>query len=147
MSGSPGYTVIRPDGDVSRLRDPDKELRESVPCSFFPKHFTDENVTNWVPVASGRWSWSDHITLGEGRACLKGLEGLLCDPGNHHSRIFSLMDNRPWAGAAAKGRSQSPGVNFLCRRRAALCLGIGTQLLLPWTETSRMLADWLSCLQ
>ena len=144
VAGSPGYTVIRPDGDVSRLRDPNKELRRAIPCSFVPQHFTDESVTTWTPLRSGRWAWGDHITLGEGRACLKGLDGLMCDPANHHTRVFSLMDNRPWSGAAAKGRSQSPAVNYLCRRRAALCLGTGAQLLLPWTETSRMPADWLS---
>ena len=53
VAGSPGYTVIRPDGDVSRLRDPNKELRRAVPCSSVPRQFTDESVTTWTPLCSG----------------------------------------------------------------------------------------------
>ena len=144
VSGCTGYTVVRADGDMSRLMQPDKELRRATPVSFVPRRLTDEAETVWHAVASGRWKWPDHVTLGEGRSCLKLVEGMACQAEHHGSRVFSLQDNRPWAGAVGKGRSQSSGINYLCRRRAGICLAGDILLYLPWAETCRMPADWLS---
>ena len=99
---------------------------------------------NWIPVSWGRWKWADHITLGEGRASLRGLEALSCCSRAHRHVVISLQDNMSWHGAAAKGRSPSAPLNFLLRRRAALAIATEIRMLLPWVQTAKQPADWLT---
>ena len=75
---------------------------------------------------------------------VKMLDLMVRAPRCHRHRLLSLQDNRPVAGSFAKGRSPAFGLNRLCRQRAALTLASEVQLLLPWIESHRMPADWLS---
>ena len=98
----------------------------------------------WRPLLWGRWAVADHITLGDSRTVVKLLALLASDFNWHRSRIISLQDNRPTAGALTKGRSAAPALNLLCRQKAAYGLAAQIQVLLPWVESSKMPADDLS---
>ena len=139
----PGFTVAKLNGDTSGLKRPDRELRAQQPVSCLPPRLLDQKLT-WHPIASGRWAWRDHITLGEGRATLKLLARLAASPGAHAHCTISLEDNLAWGGAAAKGRSSARVVNRLCRKMAALCIGARIRAFLPWVDSPSMPADELS---
>ena len=140
----PRWTVTRLNGSLGNLRDPAKELRARVPFSRVPKDLLAPHALEWVPLAWGRWKRPDPIVLGEGRGMLKLLEALAVWPGAHRSKAQSLQDNAAWAGAAAKGRSSAPAVNYLLRKKASISLAAGIELALPWTDTGRMPADAVS---
>ena len=136
-------TVARLDGSLSGLRRPDRALRPTLPRSSLPRQLFDGS-TEWVTLAQGRWLYEDHITLGEGRAVLRLLQMLTRDVNFHESICMSLEDNQPVAGSMTKGRSQAPALNFLLRRRCALCGAARIKLLLPWVESLLMPADGVS---
>ncbi|CAK0881855.1 unnamed protein product [Prorocentrum cordatum] len=64
--------------------------------------------------------------------------------GFYRSKVISLEDNMPCSCAIAKGGSAAGLLNFLLRRRCALCAAAELRLLLPWVEAWRMPADWAS---
>ena len=86
----------------------------------------------------------DHITLGEGRAVIRLLDIVTRHRDFFRKKIISLEDNRPVACSMTKGRSPSPPLKYLLRRKAARCIAAQITLLLPWVETTRMPADHLS---
>lgn len=141
----PGFTVLSLDGSMQRLKRPDKALQARVPFTKVPLSMVS-SPDCWVELAHGRWKFSDHITLGEARASLKILN-LLALSGLRRHRVLSLMDNLAWAGAAAKGRSPAPSMNYLLRRRCALCISAQLSLYLPWTDTTHQPGDSLSRLK
>ena len=122
-------TVARLSGDISNLRNPWKELARRTPFSRLPHHIFDPEQTNWIPIAHGKWRFNDHITLGEGRASMVAVEGIVKDVRAHRHIILSLQDNMAWLGASSKGRSTAPAMNFLLRRRASClcCLRSGSR--------------------
>ena len=140
----PKKTVTRLDGAIDNLKDPERELNARIPFSSVPQDLLMPGALEWEPLCWGRWRWEDAICLGEGRATIKLLDSVACLPHAHGHWVQSLMDNSVWAGAAAKGRSTAPSVNYLLRRRSAICLAADLGLSLPWTDTSRMPADGLS---
>ena len=87
---------------------------------------------------------SNATILCEGRANVRLLEILSGCRRCHRHKALSLQDNSSWAGATSKGRSQSPSLNYLLRRKAGLSLLSEIACLLPWCETSKMPADELS---
>ena len=139
----PGHTVTRLDGDTSRLLDPEKALRGQVPHARVPAELVSADA-RWTDIDCGRWSWPDHITLGEGRAVIRLLQLLAKHSPAHHHKIISLQDNTAWGCAVAKGRSPSPSLNFLLRKRCGLSLACGFSITLPWMDSARMPADGLS---
>jgi hypothetical protein len=68
-------------------------------------------------------------------------------PGARRHVVISLQDNQPCAGSMSKGRSPSPALNYLLRRKAALCLTAAFKTFLPWVESIKMPADYLSRIQ
>ena len=62
----------------------------------------------------------------------------------HRHKFLALEDNMSTAGAWTKGRSSSPLLNYLLRRKSASLLAAEIQLLLPWVETTLQPADELS---
>ena len=131
----------RANGDLSGLKFPNKVSRCTVPLTLLPMHLFDKEITKWRDIKSSRWTHTDHITRGEGRAVMKLLMMLSSHPQCHNSKAFSWQDNRPICGAFSKGRSPSPAVNFLARRKAGHCFAAGLRLLLPWVQTDQMPAD------
>jgi hypothetical protein len=143
VSARPGWTVASLDGDVSKLKDPARELQKSRPYSRLPPELSEDTMC-WHPLDAGRWKWVDHITLGEARASVRLLARLAAIGTAHARMVVNIVECQAWAGAAAKGRSTSHALNHLCRRRAALCLSARLRVLFPWTESCRMPADELS---
>ena len=139
----PGFTVARLNGDLSGLRNPEKEIRATIPFTRLPKELF-EKEEEWIDIAAGRWAYPDHITLGEARAVVRLLELLAREPASHRHKVLSLQDNRPTSGSMTKGRSPSFPLNYLLRKRAALCLASRIKLILPWLESERQPADELS---
>ena len=139
----PRRTATRGGVRPKQLDQEDRQLACNVPLSTLPDSVWAE-AGPWQPVAHGRWSERDHITLGEARAVLRALEPIAADAKLHRRRLTSMEDNMACAGAFEKGRSSSGPLNFLLRRRAALCAAAELQIALPWVETSRMTADGLS---
>ena len=96
--------------------------------------------TIWTELQRGTWGYADHITLGESRAVIKGLETALKRE-VAEAKLASLEDNRPTAGAMTKGRSPAPVLLYLTRRKSARTIATDTRLSLPWVETSKQPAD------
>ena len=142
VGGARGHTVAKLDGDFAGLRDPAKEIRRTVPFTRLPDEIF--GAAPWKPVARGRWRRADHITLGEGRVVVKLARMLALSARAHRSVVFTLQDNMPIAGAMSKGRSPAFPLNLLCRQKAASCLASRVKMLIPWCETSKQPADWLS---
>ena len=125
-----GRSVARLDGTLSGVKNPYKPLVPTVPYSLLPE--------------AGRWSFHDHITLGELRGVLKIVERLAANVGAHGKVYFSLQDNQVCAATMSKGRSASWPIMFLLRKKASLCLASALRLILPWVESKRMPADEIS---
>ena len=122
------------------------ELACNVPISSLPDSAWEE-VEDWQPVGRGRWLREDHVTLGEARAVLLLLEPVAAEPRLHRRRLVSMQDNMACSASFEKGRSASEPLNYLLRRRCALCAAAELQIALPWVETARQTADGLSRLR
>ena len=83
-----GLTVARLSGDISNLRNPWKESARRTPFSRPPHHIFDPEQSNWIPIAHGKWRFNDHITLGEGRASMVAVEGIVKDVRAHRHIIL-----------------------------------------------------------
>ena len=59
-------------------------------------------------------------------------------------KVISLQDNWAVSGSHSKGRSNSWPLNFIHRKKTALLLSMSSRLMLPWIETSKQVADYLS---
>jgi hypothetical protein len=133
------HTVATLSGGFEGLKYPMKSINATVPFSTLPPELFDK--PGWELLGRGRWEYSDHITLGEARAVYKLAHALAGDPRAHHHKILTLQDNAPCAGAMNKGRSQAPALNYIIRRKAAMCLLGSFTLILPWIQTTLMPAD------
>ena len=136
-----GRTIARLSGDLSGLRNPGKEIAATVPFSLLPNQLFDSAHTHWMPLASGKWKYLDHITLGECRTVVKLVQMITREPGSRRHLCLSLQDNQPTAFSLHKGRSPAPALNFLLRKKAGLCLLACVRLLLPWVESKKQPAD------
>ena len=143
----PGHTVCRLDGRISHLTSGEKELESRIPVSRVPQEILQQHHANWQAIAWGRWSYADHIMLGEGRAVVGLMERLAACSRAHQCCVTSLMDNESWSGAHCKGRSPAPAVNFLLRRLGSVTLAADILLTLPWVDTKNQPADRLSRLR
>ena len=138
----PAKTVVKLDGDVNKLLGHrSRALQANVPLTPLPPELFDPAQTRWEVIVRGRWRLADRIELGEARATLRLLHLLAVVPSAHRHVIQSLEDNSSWGGAAAKGRSPSPALNYLCRRKAAVCAACRFRLILPWVQSAVMPAD------
>ena len=137
-----GRSVARLDGTLSGVKNPYKPLVPTVPYTLLPESLFD--LDRWCEVEAGRWSFQDHITLGELRGVLKIVERLAANVGAHEKVHFSLQDNQVCAATMSKGRSASWPIMFLLRKKASLCLASALRLILPWVESKRMPADEIS---
>jgi hypothetical protein len=142
----PGMTVCRLDGDVSKMKNPDRAWASKIPFSRVPPRIVADD-DEWTELARGRWRWPDHITIGEGRVVVMLLAALAAIPSAHRARILSLNDHMPWSAAMAKGRSPAVALNYLLRRRSAISLACQLYASLPWIDTARQLADGASRIQ
>ena len=140
----PGLSIARV-SDTGGVKNPFKPLLPTVPFSLLPQSLFETN--RWEYVDHGRWHYNEHITIGECRTVLKLVRRLSSFTSAHDSAVFSLQDNRPTAGAVAKGRSASFGLNRILRMKAAIRLAAKLRMILPWVESAKMPADQLSRLQ
>lgn len=138
-----GHTVARLSGELSGLKNPEREIKRTIPFSILPPHlFSHETI--WHDVDSKRWSVADHVTLGESRAVVRVSE-LIHLVAEAHGKTYScLEDNQPTSGAMNKGRSPTVSLNFLCRKKAGRLLAANARLALLWVESRLMPADELS---
>jgi len=136
-----GRTVVSLDGDVNKLKRPEAELRARYAVSRLPMEIFD---LEWYPLLHARYRFPEHITVYEARASVIPLEMMAATEGCHGWEISSLMDNEPWSGAAAKGRSPSPQLSPILRRKAALQAAAQLECHLPWTDTHHQPADFYS---
>ena len=121
---------------------PERRIEATKPRSLLDARVFDE--TAWLPLQAGRWRAKDHNTLGEARGVIKLLDGVCLTPEGLRRRVLSLQDNQPVCGSFHKGRSPSPSLNYILRKKAARTLAFAIRLMLPWAEAFRMPADWLS---
>ena len=140
----PGRTVANLNGSFTSMHKHVRELDARVSASRVPPAIFD---LSWMPVLGRRFHRREHITMLEARASLVLLE-LLASMGCCRGRtVLSLEDNEAWSAAVAKGRSPRFIINMLLKRRTALCLTAEIDFELPWTDTIRQPADWLSRLR
>ena len=143
----PGRSATKLSGDYAGPRRPDLPIARGVPFTQLPLGLFDDAITTWSDVAAGRWRYADHITLGETRSIVFLAFLLSACAGAYRKKYLALEDNTSCAGAVTKGRSPSPLLNFLLRRKSASLLAAEIQLLLPWVETSLQPFAGLSRLQ
>lgn len=141
---TPGRTVASVKGELRPLKYPSRSLTRTVPFTKLPSQLFDDNSVTWEPLDWGRWSFADHITLGEMRTAVRVSSLIAREPSSHRKKFISLQDNLPVQGSWMKGRSPSGPLNYLLRKRSANTLATGTKLILPWTESHLMPADDLS---
>ena len=134
----PGRSVVKLDGSLGTKFPTRSSLAPTVPFAQLPKDLFDRT---WHVLDRGRWSISDHITLGEARAFVKVVQALAALPSAHDHRVACLEDNTPTSCALTKGRACAPALNYLCRRKAASSLAAGLIVIAPWTQSALMLAD------
>ncbi|CAK0808808.1 unnamed protein product [Prorocentrum cordatum] len=139
----PGFALTRMGHERKVLQKGSGALVPTLPVSAIPKDFWELSRC-WVPVAAGRWKWEEHITVSEMRSVILMLERVVVVEGFFRCKLISFEDNMPVAFAIAKGRSSAGPLDFPLRRRCALCAAAEIRLLLPWVETWRMPADWVS---
>ena len=111
-----------------------------MPFSKLPTEILDGSPS-WIEIGRGRWSWSDHITLGEMRVVVWIARLLAASALAHRHRILNLEDNWATAGSARKGQSCSNSLNFLLRKRTASTLASEITLQLFWVQTDVQPAD------
>jgi len=133
------YSLPRVNGDLSGLKRPERVLARTIPSTSLPP--TLFVTKRWGTLDKGRWSATDHVTLGEGRAVIRLLRRLAAVPQRHGRFVISLQDNQPICGAFTKGRSPALHLLRLCRQKAAAVLAANFRLLLPWVETKLQPAD------
>ena len=142
----PGKALLR-DGHIEKVvARGATSLQPHAPVSAVPADALSDEIC-WLPVEAGRWTFDDHITLGEARAVNMLLERLAWVPAAARTKVLSLEDNMVAAWAYAKGRSSAGGLNYLLRKRAALTAATDTRIHLPWVDTERQPADKLSRLR
>ena len=141
---APNVSICNLNGDLGRYTKHLKPLIPTIPITKLPPSLFDHSITQWLPIKFGRWLYHDHITLGEGRATLHLLQALVLLSKAHRHKVISMEDNQSWGCSAAKGRSPSIALNFLLRRKCALCVASQIHCILPWVQTSLMPADELS---
>ena len=139
-----GRTITKLDGSVARLLHGEKELKKTIGVSRVPRALLELPAESWIPAASGRWKWPEHVMMGEARASLVVAEGCAAKPSLEGSVTGILEDNEPWSAACAKGRSPTFRVNQLLRRKGALEVTTRQRYFLPWVDTRRQPADTLS---
>lgn len=138
QSNAEGRAIAGLDG-MHGAKFPGRALTPTVPFTLLSEElFCPER---WVLVESGRWRFSEHITLGESRTVVKLLRKIAAVPELHGSLVLSLQDNRPTACSMTKGRSPSFPLNRLLRQKAAVCLAGNLRVLLPWVESGKQPAD------
>lgn len=135
----PGKALQRDLQLVGRAN-PSRPLTRTTPFTRLPPQLFDGR-TAWTVISKGRWSFLEHITRGELRAVIHLLRVLAACSRCHRSRIITLQDNMAIAAALGKGRSSTPDLNFLLRRRSALCLFGELFVVAPWVESSKQPAD------
>ena len=98
----------------------------------------------WHEVEAQDHLFKQHVTIYEGRATARWLYLCLRIKQTERSRLYTLSDNMPSAGAFTKGRSPSWCLNSLCRRRLGLEVASGVSQVIGWEPTFRMPLDTLS---
>ena len=137
----PGRTIARL-SDTAGLKNPFKQIKATKPLSSLAPAWLD--VQAWKPLSKGRWKAADHITLGEARSMYKVCQIMSVCPECRNFKVISLQDNWAVSGSHSKGRSTSWPLNFIHRKKTALLLSMSSRLMLPWIETSKQVADYLS---
>ena len=137
-----GRTIAQLDGDFSGLRCPEKEITPTIPFTLLPDELFSEQ--RWNDLTAGRWSFPDHVTLGEARAVARLVQILAVCNTFCRKLVFSLQDNAPCSSSMTKGRSPSWALNYVLRRKSAACLVGNFRLLLPWVESKKQPSDALS---
>lgn len=96
----------------------------------------------WSLIQAAPWkNTQEHINVKEGRVLLMGLRRWARVSTNAGKTVFSLTDNMVSLLCFEKGRSNSAGMNFLCRRACAYCLGLRLQWRIRHVGTSVNVAD------
>ena len=139
LGARPGKALQR-DLQLKGRKSPSEPLTRTTPFTRLPPQLFDDR-TKWVVLSQGRWLWSEHITRGEMRAVLSLLRILASCARCHRSKILTLQDNMAVAATLSKGRSSTPALNFLLRRRCAFCCFAEITIVAPWVESGKQPAD------
>ena len=112
-----------------------------LPRSRTPLHWDERR---WHELEAKDHRAREHVTLYEGRATTRWLYMCLRIKETERSRLNTLTDNMPAAGAFIKGRSPGFELNSLCRRRLGLEVASGVAQVIGWEPSARMPMDGLS---
>lgn len=100
-----------------------------------------DDLSRWRETFRWKWTVPEHNNVLELRAALAGAEALGREPRAWEKRCLIISDSQATIGALAKGRSSRPVFNKLCRRQAALVLGLGMKFYWRYVRTHRNHAD------
>ena len=95
----------------------------------------------WRTVLSGAWKYEEEILELEGRALVKGMQRLACQPAGHHHRQLLLADNMSVVLAFSRGRSKNFNLLVHIRRLYAYCLAKGLKPYFRWIPSELNSSD------
>ena len=83
---------------------------------------------NYKVVIRGQWKRREHVNVLEGRASLQALRRAARNRSSWNKKMLGITDSQVIQGAFAKGRCSSFSLLRLCRRAAAIQMGLGIRL-------------------
>ena len=129
--------------DNGRLDDDDAseppDLGVRVPCPEVSSVW--DKLSRWQETRRWKWTREEHNNVLAGRAGLASLTIATKDFNCFGRRALMIGDSQVVIGAFSKGRSSRPVINHLCRRFAAITLGLKRCVSWRFIRTHRNHAD------
>jgi hypothetical protein len=95
----------------------------------------------WQVAIRGKWKRREHINVLEARAAVQAARRLGRTEGARGKKALGITDSRVVQGAFSKGRSSSSSLQPLCRRLAAIQLGLRIRIRWRWISTKFNCSD------
>ena len=108
-----------------------------------PQPVPDDWVTGgrWRLGAVSKWLQREHNNISEGRCVVLAVQRLTRTRSGRRCKMLVVTDSQVVLGVFRKGRTSSPGLLYLARRLAALCMGYQVRLSLRYVPSAKNLAD------
>ena len=98
-------------------------------------------VDRWHLEVAWKWTTPEHNNILEARAAVAAFQRATKATATWGKRILLISDSQVTIGALSKGRSSVMILNRLCRRMAAMVLGLQIKPYLRYVRTWRNIAD------
>ena len=114
-------------------------LGEHLPIPAIGRNW--DPIERWSEVFRWKWQTEEHINVLEARALLAAVRRAMRDRAAWGRRVLVFVDSQVTLCCVSKGRSSRLGLNYVCRRIAALGLACEFTPVIRWVPTRRSHAD------